>query len=319
MKRTIFLRNVIAIVICLVATTSVQAQLGGALNRARNTVREATQNATSTVTEKATQAKETATQVASETATEATGSVTATVAPSQHPEKDALYKRCFDLVEVAKNATDYDGKNNPYSGVKLGRDNGIEKKIFSCGDREMAKLDAEMIALEKKLWEMYNSLKAAGKTPQYEPVEFKGCGQVLDDRAAWEQAEASGLGFPIGNDIKSMPQTYTIAADVVKKIEELCPRKPFVERVEKAGGKVVRYLYTSNTWREGTYKHEEWPHPELKLRAKTFAILVKMPNEDFYRLYSDGEFYQYYDRGGNLRDNRASVNELGGNYSKIKM
>jgi len=56
MTKTNFLRNVVAIAICLTATTiSVQAQLGGALNRARSAAGQATQNVPSTVTEKATQ------------------------------------------------------------------------------------------------------------------------------------------------------------------------------------------------------------------------------------------------------------------------
>ncbi|MCL2511549.1 MAG: hypothetical protein FWF09_05820, partial [Bacteroidales bacterium] len=299
MIKSIFLRNVTAIAICLAATTSAQAQIGGAIKNAANAAKkevqqsanQAVQNTSTSVTDAvnntATQATETVSQPATSSgsasqasqpeaqpapvqpaAVQQTAAASApaqqTDPPSTHPQKEANYKRCFDLLEKAKAATDYDGILNPYAGVMNGRKGFLQDKIFSCGDPEIAKLDAEMIALEKKLWEMYNELKAAGKTPKYEPFEFVGCQQVLTDRAAWEQANAAGLGFPVANDVKPMPQTVTVAADVIKKIEELSPKKPFIARVEKAGGKVVRYVYTSNQWREGTYKDEVWPHPELK-------------------------------------------------------
>ena len=342
------LRNVIAIAICLAATTfSAQAQLGGAIRNATNAARQAanrsagqaatnaTNAASNAATEQATQAAEATTQPASQPATAPASQPAAQPAaaqpapaqtaaaqqpaPSQHPDKGAQYKRIFDAIESAKKETEYDNILNPYSGIINVRKGNIENKIFSCGDTEMAKVDAEMNALQAKLWEMYNALKAANKTPKYAPFEFIGCGQVLANQAAFEEAQASGLGLPSSHEIMPMPQTYTLASDVVKKIEEIYPRSPFWEDVRKAGGKVEKLVYTSNEWKDISYKEREWPYRDRKYRAIAFSILVKMPNEDFYRLYdNNGTYSQHYDSAGKLTD-QITVTGGGGSYTKRKM
>ena len=322
MTKTNILRIVAAIAVCLAVTTfGAQAQLGKSLkklgndmkNEVKKEVKSTKEKATSTVLEAA------GVEATDETQSSSSGA-SAQTSTAQNPERDARYKRIFDNIEKAKAATDYDEILNSYASVINGRKGNLIDKIFSCSDPEMTKVDAEMKVLEAKLWKMYNDLKSKNKTPKYEPFEFQGCGQVLAEKEFIEKEKEKGLGFWSSNDIQPMPtQTYTLSSDVVKKIEEIYPRAPFYRDVEKAGGKVVKYVYTSNEWKDISYRESEWPYRDRKYRAIGFSILVKMPDEDFYRLYdNNGTFQQYYDSAGKLTD-QITVSGGGGYYTKRKM
>ena len=320
MTKTNILRKGVAIAIGLAVTTfGAQAQLGGMLKKAADSAKKEVTKAAEKKAEKvAESAVSKATEKATEKVTEVTESVVQSVVPN--PERDAEYKKIFDAIESAKKETEYDKKLDSYCVALNVRRGNIGKKLFSCADSEMAKIDAEMKALEAKLWEIYNGLKAANKTPKYEPFEYIGCGQVLAEKEMIEKEKEKGLGFWSSPDIMPMPtQTYTLSSDVVKKIEEIYPRAPFYQDVEKAGGKVVKYIYTSNEWKDISYRENEWPYADRKYRVIVFSILVKMPDEDFYRLYdNNASFRQYYDSAGKLTD-KITVSGGGGYYTRRQM
>jgi len=79
--------------------------------------------------------------------------------------KEGAYKRITDAIEKAKaeieaETPEYEKVLEPYSAAR----NGVawyqrpSQNLVSCEDPQMAGIDEDMLALEIKLWEMYDEL-----------------------------------------------------------------------------------------------------------------------------------------------------------------
>jgi hypothetical protein len=245
MTKTIILRNVVAIVICLAATTGANAQT-----------------------------------------------------PTQSP-----YVQIKDLVKKTIAETEYDKKIQLYSMAVGVKGIALRQNKIACSDPEMPQIDADIIALEKEMNAMYNALVQANKTPQHKPVEYVPCEQ---DAAHWAEHLK---GEP-------MPATYQQSSDIQQKTAELLKSGGYQAYCESVGT-FVKIVFLTDEWEEIIGRENNWPYKILThFRQLSVGVIVKVADEEAYRLYYTYKLTQNYNSNGGLTNTYVLTDNGGKNLFK---
>ena len=204
--------------------------------------------------------------------------------PAQSP-----YIRILDVIAKAKQENDYDKKVQLYSQAVGGVGFALRRKEISCNDPEMPQIDADIMALEKEMNEMYNALVQANKKPEHSPVKYVPCEQ---DAAHW------------ANYLKGepMPPTYQQSAEIQQKVEELNKYHRYSEFYQSVGT-FVKIVFLTQDWEEVIGKENTYPFKVLThYRMLSVGMLVKVAGEETHRLYYTYKLTQIYNLNGGLTD-----------------
>jgi len=104
-------------------------------------------------------------------ATDTAVSANAAIALTQQWSKEGAYRILFDNIEMANKKTKYEDKLELYSLNLLGYGSLVFRKIITCSDPEMPKLEAAMRSLKAHLSIMHQTKDA----PELTPASFNGC------------------------------------------------------------------------------------------------------------------------------------------------
>ncbi|MCL2511548.1 MAG: hypothetical protein FWF09_05815 [Bacteroidales bacterium] len=101
----------------------------------------------------------------------ATDTTVSATAIAQQSSKEGAYRMLFANIEMANMVTNYADKLELYSLNLLGFGSLVFRKIITCADPEMPKLEAAMRSLEAHLLIMHKTKDA----PELTPASFNGC------------------------------------------------------------------------------------------------------------------------------------------------
>ena len=196
------MRNVVAIAICLAATTSAHAQVGGALNRARNAVEQTTRNTPSAVTENAAQTV-----------------ATQTLSPEQ---QNALAKLLDESKRKAPKVKELSDYQRDHELIRNWFGKAVSKSVGDFQTVESAK--AFKAAIEARtaenreifcaLFQVPANYECSKLTDEYD-FSFRGNAPNIKD----EVRSASDAAYSAGDELKKELENYQmvlhLAADLV--------------------------------------------------------------------------------------------------------
>ena len=212
----------------------------------------------------------------------------ATIGVSQQASsQNAVYTRIFEHIANAKKETEYDKKLDFYSRAVGAKGFAIRQNTIACSDAEMPKVDAELIALEKEMNEMYNALVQARKTPSIKPVEYVPCAK---EAANWAEHLK---GEP-------MPPTFQQSAEIQQRAAEMFKSKGYQAYCENIGT-FVKLVFLQQDWEEIIGRENNYPFKILvHFQQLRVGALVKVAGEEVHRMYNTYRLTQNYNSSGGL-------------------
>ena len=208
-------------------------------------------------------------------------------AQAQQPAQPSYVARTFEAIAKAKAETNYDVKIQLYSQAVGGAGMALRRNEITCNDDEMMQIQADIIALEKEMNDMYNALVAAKKKPEHSPVKYVPCEQ---DAARWAEHLK---GVP-------MPETFQPGADVQQRAAEMFKSKGYQAYCENIGT-FVKLVFLENDWEEIIGRENNYPFKILThFRQLRVGALVKVAGEETHRLYYTYRLTQNYNSNGGL-------------------
>jgi len=208
-------------------------------------------------------------------------------AQAQTPAQPSYVSRTLDAIAKAKSESDYDKKIQLYSQAVAGASFAVRRNEITCNDVEMMQIQADIIALELEMNEMYNALVQANKKPEHKPVQYVPCEQDMAQRAEYLK------GVP-------MPETYQQSADIQQRAAEMFKSKGYQAYCETIGT-FVKVVFLTQDWEEIIGRENNYPFKILThFRQLRVGILVKVAGEETHRLYYTYRLTQNYNSSGGL-------------------